>query len=381
MPSTPGLELLAPMLASAGPLPTGPGWAWEFKYDGVRAITYVDERVRVYSRNNNEITDTYPELAEAVDLLAGRRAVLDGEIVALDHDQPSFSLLQQRMHTAVPAQRLLQAVPVFYYVFDVLAVDGQDLTGQPYSARREILAGLGLVGEHVKVPAHFVDVDGQKMLQAAEIAGLEGVVAKRLTSPYRAGKRSADWTKVPSVGETGRSVGDNRRSETVGTQLAMRYMCRGQHGHAAPMRRVTTSSPLISTRSPRSTPARASSCSTAVSSRPSITLSACSSRYERRPSRRITSTRQRPSGVASAPSTSAGAGTVGAGCRRASPGVRSGRSPRQEGWRMRPSGVQLRKATSPTSTGSTQWACRACSRGTSDTGDVPRAIAASCSWS
>jgi bifunctional non-homologous end joining protein LigD len=228
MPSAPGLELLAPMLASAGPLPAGPGWAWEFKYDGVRAIAYVDERVRVYSRNNNEITETYPELGEAAGLLSGRRAVLDGEIVALDHDQPSFSLLQQRMHTAAPAPRLLQTVPVFYYVFDVLAVDGQDLTGQPYAARRDILAGLSLSGEHVKVPAHFVDADGEKMLQAAEIAGLEGVVAKRLSSPYRAGKRSADWTKVPLIKTQeviviGWKPGEGRRAGTIGSLLLAVY--------------------------------------------------------------------------------------------------------------------------------------------------------------
>jgi bifunctional non-homologous end joining protein LigD len=228
MPPTPGLDLLAPMLASAGPLPAGPGWAWEFKYDGVRAITYVDERVRVYSRNNNEIADTYPELAKAADLLAGRRAVLDGEIVALDHDQPSFPLLQQRMHTAAPAQRLLQTVPVFYYVFDVLSLDGQDLTGQPYAARRDILAGLSLAGDHIKVPAHFVDVDGHKMLQAAEIAGLEGVVAKRLNSPYRPGKRSADWTKVPLIRTQeviviGWKAGEGRRAGTIGSLLLAVY--------------------------------------------------------------------------------------------------------------------------------------------------------------
>jgi len=227
-PSTPGLELLAPMLASAGPLPVGPGWAWEFKYDGVRAITYVNELVRVYSRNNNEITDTYPELGEAAGLLAGRRAVLDGEIVALDHDQPSFPLLQQRMHTAAPTQRLLQTVPVFYYVFDVLAVDGQDLTGQPYAARRDILADLGLVGDHIKVPAYFVDIDGEKMLQAAEIAGLEGVAAKRLTSPYRPGKRSGDWTKVPLIRTQeviviGWKPGEGRRAGTIGSLLLAVY--------------------------------------------------------------------------------------------------------------------------------------------------------------
>ncbi len=198
--------------------------------DGVRAVTYVsDGQVRALSRNGNDVTRSYPEVGELAGLLDGRRAILDGELVALEPgERPSFSRLQQRMHISQPSTALLSSVPVMYFVFDVLHLEGQDLTGMPYSMRRDVLAGLDLDGEHVRVPANFINVDGQKMMQAAELAGLEGVVAKRLTSPYRPGKRAADaWVKVPSVGEPRRPAGDNRRSEMAGTRLAVRYRCGG----------------------------------------------------------------------------------------------------------------------------------------------------------
>jgi bifunctional non-homologous end joining protein LigD len=146
-PATAQPILIAPMLAAAGDLPSGPGCAYEFKYDGVRAVVYTgDDGVQAFSRNDREITGTYPELAECARLLGGRRAVLDGEIVAFDGDRPSFALLQQRMHVVLPSAHLLAAVPVQYYVFDVLALDGRDLTDQPYAARRDILAGLRVGG-------------------------------------------------------------------------------------------------------------------------------------------------------------------------------------------------------------------------------------------
>ncbi len=122
-------------------------------------------------------------------LLDGRDAVLDGEIVALEPgDQPSFSRLQARMHVARPARTLLDGTPVSYYMFDVLRLGTEDLTSTPYATRRDVLTGLGLSGEHVRVPRNFTNVDGQSMLEAAEHAGLEGVVAKRLSAPYRPGK-------------------------------------------------------------------------------------------------------------------------------------------------------------------------------------------------
>ena len=225
--------LIAPMLAAAGDVPAGPGWAFEFKHYGVRALTYTDAEVRAYSRNGNDITATYPELAECGRLLAGRRAILDGEVVALEHDRPSFARLQQRMHVTVAPHHLVQAVPVLYYVFDVLSLDSHDLTSRPYTARRDLLAGLGLAGEHVRVPAHFVDVDGTTVLQAAELAGLEGIVAKRLDAPYRQGKRSADWTKVPLIKTqevlvVGWKPGAGQRAGTIGSLLLAVYDHRDQ---------------------------------------------------------------------------------------------------------------------------------------------------------
>ncbi len=217
------------MLAAAGVLPAGPGWAFEFKYDGVRAVTTVhDGQVRAYSRNLNDVTTAYPEVNELVRLLKGRDAVLDGEIVALEAERPSFARLQQRMHVASPSAALISTVPVLYYVFDLLALDGEDLTPQPYATRRELLTGLELRGDHVRVPPQFSGVDGRTVLQAAEIAGLEGVVAKRLTSPYRPGKRSADWTKVPLIKTQevlviGWKPGEGRRAGTIGSLLLAVY--------------------------------------------------------------------------------------------------------------------------------------------------------------
>jgi bifunctional non-homologous end joining protein LigD len=220
------LPLIAPMLAASGRLPTGPGWAFEFKYDGVRAITYAqDGEVRALSRNGNDVTRSYPELAEVGLLVGRRRAVLDGEIVALeDGDRPSFARLQQRMHNTAPSPALLAQAPVRYYVFDLLHLDGLDVGPLPYPTRRDLLAGLGLTGDHIRVPAHFVDVDGSTMLRAAELAGLEGVVAKNLASPYRPGKRSSDWTKVALIKTQevlviGWKAGDGRRTGLPGSLL------------------------------------------------------------------------------------------------------------------------------------------------------------------
>ncbi len=221
-----GPEPIAPMLAAAGSLPVGPGWAFEFKYDGVRAVSYVDAAgVQVFSRNRNDVTASYPELRELPALLAGRRAILDGEIVALEPgDRPSFSRLQQRMHNFEPSPALLAAVPVLYYVFDLLVLDGTPTAELPYEQRRALLAGLAVNGDHVRTPAHFADADGTTVLKAAELAGLEGVVAKRLDAPYRPGRRSFDWTKVPLIRTQeviviGTRPGEGRRAGTIGSLL------------------------------------------------------------------------------------------------------------------------------------------------------------------
>jgi bifunctional non-homologous end joining protein LigD len=221
------LRTVPPMLAKLGPLPHGTGWAFEMKYDGVRAISHVQDGVtRVLSRNDNDVSRSYPELAELGRLLTGRAAILDGEVVSYGPGgRPDFARLQHRMHTASPSATLLHDVPVTYLVFDVLHCDDRDLTALPYAARRDILAGLLLAGDHVRLPPHYLNVDGETMLRSAELAGLEGVVAKRLTAPYRSGKRSADWTKVPLIKTQevviiGWKPGEGRRAGLIGSLLS-----------------------------------------------------------------------------------------------------------------------------------------------------------------
>lgn len=183
------------MLATAGPLPTGPGWAYEFKWDGVRTLVDVGPSGLVLvSRLGNEVTAAYPELAG----LAGiaEDVLLDGEVVSFVDGRPSFSALQGRMHVraAAHARRLAAAAPVTYLVFDVLRLYGVDLTGRPFAERRATLERLAPGGPHWTVSPIFDD--GPATAQAAAENGLEGVVAKKLTSTYRPGCRTAEWVKV-----------------------------------------------------------------------------------------------------------------------------------------------------------------------------------------
>ena len=193
-----------PMLATAGDLPVGPGWSFEFKWDGVRALAVVGlAGVHWYARSGAEITKAYPELNGLREALAGEGivdAVLDGEIVVLDeHGRPSFMALAERMHVreAGRARQLAANLPVSYMVFDILAANGTDIRGVPYVERRSLLESLAPrladSGRWI-VPPRFTD--GEATLAAASELTLEGVVAKRLSSTYRPGVRSPDWVKL-----------------------------------------------------------------------------------------------------------------------------------------------------------------------------------------
>ncbi|MET7968579.1 non-homologous end-joining DNA ligase [Micromonospora sp. NPDC005305] len=191
MPGAP----LKPMLAMTGQLPAGDGWAYEFKWDGVRALADISRgHPHLYARSGVEITTAYPELiplAEQVD-----DALLDGEVVLFTDGQPSFTALAERMHVrnAAKAARLAATVPVTYMIFDVLRLRGADLTGMPYRERRAALESLGLGAARWAVPPVFAD--GPATYAAAGEHGLEGVMAKRVDAVYRPGVRSPDWVKV-----------------------------------------------------------------------------------------------------------------------------------------------------------------------------------------
>jgi bifunctional non-homologous end joining protein LigD len=187
---------IKPMLATTGELPSGAGWMYEFKWDGVRAIADISEgRRRIWARSGAEITAAYPELAGLPDVT--KDALFDGEVVVFDAQGiPSFTQLAERMHVRdkLRAARLAASLPITYMIFDLLRLDGEDLTGRPLAERRKVLDGLGLGSARWAVPPTFAD--GEATLAAAEEYHLEGVVAKRSASLYRAGARTPDWVKV-----------------------------------------------------------------------------------------------------------------------------------------------------------------------------------------
>ena len=220
-------SLIRPMLATAGALPLDDSdWAFEMKWDGVRAIVYLDEeRVSLYSRNDRNVSVSYPELAPIGAQVEGR-VVLDGEIVALDSaGRPDFGRLQRRMHVADPvaAGRLAAEVPVVFLAFDLLQIGAVPVLDQPYRDRRELLDRLALDGPAWQTPPVF-EGSGAEAVAASQAQQLEGVVAKRLSSPYRPGVRSREWTKVKNLRMQevligGWRPGEGRRSGTIGALL------------------------------------------------------------------------------------------------------------------------------------------------------------------
>jgi bifunctional non-homologous end joining protein LigD len=184
------------MLATAvSTLPLGEDWAYEFKWDGVRTLLDVTDRgARLISRAGNDVSGGYPELiAQAADI---GDALLDGEIVAFVDGRPSFERLQTRMHLRGKAEvaRVAADCPVTFVVFDVLRRFGVDVTARPYTERRATLERF--VADHPGWTLSPSFDDGAATEAVAREHGLEGVVAKRLSSVYRPGVRSDDWRKL-----------------------------------------------------------------------------------------------------------------------------------------------------------------------------------------
>ena len=190
--------MLASPLRPGAVLPSGPEWVHEVKWDGMRVLASTGGRasargVRLASRTERDATAAFPELAVLADL---PDVLLDGEVVALDAaGVPSFPVLQERLHVrdAARARALVATTPVAYVVFDLLRLRGRDLTGEPLARRRAALESLALPDGPVQLsPWH---TDGPALLAATAAQGLEGVVAKRTTSPYLPGQRSPAWLK------------------------------------------------------------------------------------------------------------------------------------------------------------------------------------------
>ncbi len=213
---------VAPMKAALGQLPGDDDrWAYEIKWDGYRTILFVDstkaesERVRVQSSSGLDVSGTYGELDGIWRDVNAAQAVLDGEIVVFgDEGRPSFEGLQRH------------DTQVVFQAFDVLEIDGNDITGLAYEQRRDLLAQLLDTGDNWTVPGHRIG-GGAELLAATAAQGLEGVMAKRLGSVYVPGKRSPNWRKVKNrvsidVVIGGFTGGSGNRSNTFGALLVGR---------------------------------------------------------------------------------------------------------------------------------------------------------------
>ena len=192
-------QIIRPMLAtSIDNAFDSPDWLFEIKWDGYRAVAFVEDgRVRLVSRNQNDLTAQFSELGRIPEFIKGQRAILDGEIVALDGEgRPSFSLMQQRTGMQ-PGKRHLprrEGVPVIYYAFDLLYLDGIDVRRVPLEQRKQLLQDQLKPGELVHFSDHYAE-KGLSLLEAARHRGLEGILAKRRDSVYQE-KRSSDWLKI-----------------------------------------------------------------------------------------------------------------------------------------------------------------------------------------
>ncbi len=190
---------ITPMLATLSEKPfDDPNWLFEIKWDGYRAIAFIDGGdVRLVSRNQNDLTARFPELQSLAESVTAKSAILDGEIVVLDdHGRPSFSLMQQR--TGIRAHGRQTApkshLSILYYVFDLLYLDGYDLRRVALEERKRLLRQIVRDGEVVRYSEHFAG-QGISLFKAAKQKGLEGILAKKSGSFYEE-RRSRDWQKI-----------------------------------------------------------------------------------------------------------------------------------------------------------------------------------------
>ncbi|GAA2346926.1 non-homologous end-joining DNA ligase [Saccharopolyspora halophila] len=218
-----------PALATPAESFPGDGWLFERKLDGVRVIAGADGgEPQLWSRNRKRADTAYPEIVEALAAQAASRFVIDGEVVAFHGDRTSFARLQQRMHLTDAAAARRTGVAVQYYVFDLIAFGGVDLTGLPLRTRKALLAECFDFEDPLVLGEHRVG-DGRELFRQACESGWEGLIAKRAETPYRSG-RGGDWLKLKCVHSQEFVVGgytDPRGSRTGFGALLVGYYQQG----------------------------------------------------------------------------------------------------------------------------------------------------------
>src|SRR5256714_78436 len=194
-------DVIHPMLATVVDEPfSDPEWIFETKWDGFRAGCFIDKgSMRLVSRNQIEMTPQYPELAKLPMQFAAKQAIIDGEIVALDErGMPRFQLLQNKLRLRSGSYAAGGKAQIVYFVFDLLYLDGYDLTACPLVERKALLEQIIKPEAFVKYSDH-IEAEGEEFFRHIEKFRLEGMMAKRAASPYIQNKRSSDWLKVKTV--------------------------------------------------------------------------------------------------------------------------------------------------------------------------------------
>ena len=216
------------MLAKVADKPfSDKNWIFEIKWDGFRAISYIDETLSIKSRNDNDLKHNFPELEE-LKILA-KNLVVDGEIVIMKEGKPDFQTLQERgqVVSAAEIQRQVERAQATYIVFDILEKDGKALTALPLMERKKILKSSLVEGKNVLV-SDFIEEKGEAYFKLAIGKGLEGVVAKQKDSRYEEGLRTGSWLKIKHVKTCdcvifGYRRGENAREKTFGSLVLGLY--------------------------------------------------------------------------------------------------------------------------------------------------------------
>jgi bifunctional non-homologous end joining protein LigD len=225
---------VSPMLATLSGDPfSDPDWLFERKLDGVRALAYRSgEQVRLYSRTRHSINRTYPEIVDALTHERCEDFVIDGEVVAFEGERTSFERLQQRLGISDPERARRTGVEVFYYVFDVMHLEGHDTTGLPLLSRKGLLREYFDLEDPLRLLDHEL-ADGQRLYGQACRDGWEGLIAKRSASRYRSG-RSRDWLKLKCVNEQEFVIGG--WTEPSGSRTAFGALLIGYHDENGALR-------------------------------------------------------------------------------------------------------------------------------------------------
>jgi DNA ligase D-like protein (predicted ligase) len=219
------MKYVEPMLARSADPFSDTRWIFEIKWDGTRALCYIEDTVHLINRRQIDITHRYPEFQAIHEHVQAHSCVLDGEIVVLRDGIPSFRDLQRREHNqdSFKISLLTHSIPAQFIVFDILSVNGEDVTGEPLLDRKQLLHSIVTQTSQIIV-SPFIEGEGESYFISAVKRGFEGIMAKKKDSVYQPGVRSGSWLKIKKTHTVdcvigGYTEGEGAREQTFGALL------------------------------------------------------------------------------------------------------------------------------------------------------------------